>query len=112
MDGLYNLAVTGEGGDGCSVSPGGVGNLRDGVRLSTNDAMDTAEGFWVLGIAIWVVDDSLAPMDSGKFACTDRYLAHPTQPAHMNVETYASPTGPGVRGAPVDNVHVYLPEEP
>jgi Pretoxin HINT domain len=27
----------------CTVSPGGVGNLANGIRMSTNDALDTAE---------------------------------------------------------------------
>lgn len=95
----------------CDVVPGGVNNLSDGVSMTTRDALDTAEeflgpGYRELSNGRYVSADGLRQV-----RMTDRDLAHPNQAPHMNFETYNSPTGPGVRGSPDENIHVYLPEE-
>jgi len=86
-------------------------SLFDGARLRTNDALDASERF--LGHGYQGVSNGRFLSGDGmrQVRMTDADLAHPTQNPHMNFETFSAPTGPGVRGAPSSNLHIYLPEE-
>jgi hypothetical protein len=94
----------------CPVSPSGVGNLADGVRMSTNDALDTAEEF--LGEGYQDAGDGRFINGARQVRMTDADIANPSVEPHLNFEEWENPIQPGVRNNLIFNLHVFLPEEP
>jgi Pretoxin HINT domain len=94
----------------CPVSPGGVGNLADGVRMSTNDALDTADEF--LGEGYQDAGDGRFINGARQVRMTDADIANPSVEPHLNFEEWENPIQPGVRNNLIFNYHVFLPEEP
>ncbi|MDA1368277.1 RHS repeat-associated core domain-containing protein [Glycomyces algeriensis] len=92
--------------------PGGADNLADGINMETDDALDTAEEFLGEGYVEAAPPGRFVSSDGlRQVRMTDADLAHPVQDPHFNFETFAIPTGPGVRQKPIRNDHVFLPEE-
>jgi hypothetical protein len=93
----------------CPTVPGGVDNLGNGVKMSTSDALDTAEEF--LGEGYQDMGDGRFVNGLRQVRMTDADIADPNVAPHLNFEEWANPIQPGARNTVIFNYHVYLPED-